>query len=105
MGRNKMKQEYYSYITYLSVPLKVLYGLEDARGNRFPFYYCDREELIDFLINNEYEVQKFLDIIGSVQCMNIEDEDSSVGLYLSDVERGFKEYFRYKGKSLFSDSF
>lgn len=100
-----MKQEYYSYITYLSVPLKVVYGLEDARGNRFPFYYCDREELIDFLINNNYEVQKFLEIMGSVQCMNIDDEDSSIGLYLSDVERSFKNYFQYKGKLIFSDSF
>ena len=100
-----MKQEYHSYITYLSVPLKVLYGLEDEKGNRLLFYYCDREDLIDFLINNDYEVQKFLNIIGAVQCITTGDEDSSVGLYLSDVERGFKEYFRYKGKSLFSDTF
>lgn len=97
-----MKQEYYSYVSYLSVPLKVIYSVEDAKGNRFPLYFCDREELIEFLINNDYEVQKFLEILGIVQCINSED-DNSVGLYLRDVERAFKNYFLYKGNPLFVD--
>lgn len=100
-----MKQEYYSYISYLSVPLKVFYGLEDSRGYKVPFYYCDREELIEFLINNEYEVQKFLNIMGAVQCLHIEQEDDSIGLYLYDVERAFKNYYIYKGNPIFSDTF
>jgi hypothetical protein len=81
----------YNYLVTLSVPIKVIYATEDS----FPLYYVDREELIDFLINNNYESQKLLNIIGAVQCIVLSDD--SIGLYISDVERSFKEYFRTKG--------
>lgn len=97
-----MKNNSYMYINHLSVPLKVFYGVEDAQGNSFPFYYCDREELIEYLINNDYEVQEFLNIIGAVQCLYDEKTDI-IGLYVDDVERAFKEYFRLRKKSLFAD--
>ena len=97
-----MRIESYLYVNHLSVPLKVMYGFEDARGNSIPFYYCDREELIEYLINNDYEVENFLNIIGAVQCIFNEKNDT-LGLYIEDVERGFKDYFKSKGKPLFSD--
>jgi hypothetical protein len=101
----KFKTISYSYITHLSIPLKVLYQEEDSVGNSTPFYYCDREELIDFLINNKHDAPFFLDkCLGIVQSIWLEKGDGNiVGLYLDDVETALKKYFKLKRIDILSD--
>ena len=101
----KFKAISYTYITHLSIPLKVLYQEENSKGNSVPFYYCDREELIDFLINGKYDAPFFLEkCLGIVQSLWLESSDSTiVGLYTDDIEEAFKKYYKLKGIQLLSD--
>lgn len=92
-----MKIKTYSYLISLSVPVRVIYETKNSPA----FYYIDREELIEFLLENDFEVKYFLEnSLGVVRSM-WDGESDDVGLYITDVENAFQNYYSAKGKSLF----